>query len=286
MNSTILRGDGKDPHTMLMLFCPPPEHKAVLGLFDLTSSLLNQLGYAPNYVGFNRGKRYGRYKRITARELTKIKQQDVTSFALAYVPLPETNPIACNWLEGQIHSDGFSLSGRADLLLPTSEVIIPLVLEARRHLSITYGFQYVIDAFYSPAFHANGIIYHQPNRKGPPPLPESEEDRMAAWMNHRKELMPLGHMRDVFPLNLLTEIHRKRSFEGMPLFDWIGKSRSRGRLEQITTGLWAWHVPEEKCDTLGNSFDAAGMLTSGEKSFEIACAEDIRSRGSNHKGRM
>jgi hypothetical protein len=72
--------------------------------------------------------------------------------------------------------------------------------------------------------------------------------------------MPRGYLRDVFPLNLLTAIHRQRTVDGVPLFDWINADRSRGRLEHIAPTLWAWHVPAERCAALTDVMDAAGMV--------------------------
>jgi hypothetical protein len=264
MDPRILKGNRANPHSVVALMSCPPVRSDIPKLFEFTNRLLTNLGHPPNFVAIHRGERHGRYVRATARMLRAVEHAHVTGFSLVYVPPPETEPTRSGWLQGGTTGKGFTISGRSDILSPDTKVIITLVRELAGLLSVVYGFQYVIDASFGPAFHSMGMLMRTADFHGAVTLPESERTRTSDWFNRWRHLVPLGHLRDVFPLNFLTEIHRKRTMNGVPLFKWIGADPARGSLQQIRPGLWAWQVPEERCAQLGDEFEAAGMLTSGE----------------------
>jgi hypothetical protein len=262
MDPCMLVANGEDPRAVLAVFGKLRNSDTLRGLFDVTHGLIKDAGLAANVVSIDVPKRYGRHQQLTPRIQRLMERNDITGFSLAHVPSPEVDAVKFGWLEGATAIDGFTITGRASFF-SSREKVIQLALEVARVFPFTYGYHYLIDAAYGPGFHAVGMLYSSPGGKGMPKLVEPERRRTSAWFNDRSEVVPLGKLRDVFPLNLLSIVHRNRvKIDGIPLFDWIGQNNSRGYLAAVTPALWAWHVPEDRCIELGNAFEVAGLLAS------------------------
>jgi hypothetical protein len=261
---TFLR-KGSDPRAVVALFGDPLSPRVIKRVFEIADRLLRLVGYPANVTAIHSAKRHGHYRRATESALRAIEREDLSGFALAYAPPPHIDAVKFGFLEVATTTSGVVVTARSDLLLPRN-VIIPFVLDVATVFPIRYGYHYEIDAIYGPAYHAVGLFQVRAGHDGvdAPQTPAGERERTSAWRNRSERLMPLGHLRDVFPLNFLTTIHRQRKMENTPLFEWIAADPSRGTLQEIAIGLWAWQVPSGRCAELGNEFEAAGMLTSGE----------------------
>jgi hypothetical protein len=232
----------------------------VRGLFDVTRSFIERAGLEANVLAVHRSKVHGRYQALTPALLRLMQNNELKGFALAHVPPPEVDAVQFGWVQGGTTTDAFTVTGRTQFFSPTPDEVISLALKIAQVFPFTYGYQYVIDAAYGPGFHAIGMFYRSLKRKDVPPLSETEERRTEAWCNNKNEVVPFGLLRDVFPINFLTDVHRKRLVGGTPLLDWIAQDDSRGRIDQLRQGLWAWHVPDERCVELGDTLERWGLL--------------------------
>jgi hypothetical protein len=263
MNPDTLKSDDGVPYSVLAVFGPAMDSTTVRDLLNVTRSAIERAALGANALAVHTSRRFGRYQRITPRLLRSLEGSDLTGFALAYVPPPETDALMLGWIRGQTaHGGGFTFVGRLDLFPPRSAAVLALIADVARIYPVLYGYHYVIDAMYGPDLHAVGIFYSQPGEGASARLTGAEERRTAAWGNRRVTAAPRGILRDVFPLNFLSEVHRKQTVNGVPLFEWIRQDDSRGRLESLTPSLWAWHVPDDRCADLGDTFEAAGLLAS------------------------
>jgi hypothetical protein len=262
MNPRILVSDKADPRTVLAVFGNLSSNHVLRMLFDLTGGFIERAGLQANVVAVHTPKRYGRYQVFTERLRRVMARSDISGFALAHVPQPETDASRFGWIEGETTTDGFTITGRTSFFPPTYEAAVCLASQIAQVFPFTYGYQYVIDTAYGPGFHAIGMFYSSLKRKDVPPLPEPERRRTSSWCNNRIEGVPHGVLRDVFPVNLLTDVHRRRLIDGIPLFNWIAQDNSRGRIEQLTPAIWAWHVPDDRCAELGDTLEAAGLFAS------------------------
>jgi hypothetical protein len=261
MEPQLLAGNTEHQNNVVALFGGQRSHRILKDLFTITKEWIERAGVEANTIAVTQSSRpSGGYHRSTPQQLRRVDADDLTGFSLAYMAGPEIDNINLAWLAGETMRDCFVFAGRTQLFVPTAEEVISLVLQVARTYPITYGYQYVIDQSFGPIYHATGMFYQKSGQKSLDQLSPVEARRTSNWCNRREQRMPQGALRDVFPLNLLTEVHRQRVIDGAPLFNWIKQDGSRGRLEIVTPTLWAWHVPEENCVDLGDTLEAAGLF--------------------------
>ena len=135
-----------------------------------------------------------------------------------------------------------------------------LIKEISQYLKAYYGIVYQRDFDKGPGLYANGVITGLNESK----FPEHaiEEDRIAEW--HRRYFRPwryhLGQLRDIYPMNLLSEAHLKETVFGKSLKEWIGSSSEHGELKPLTDILWEWWVPENKIPTVCDELLPSGLI--------------------------
>ena len=266
MDPHLLSSDLGDPFSVVAMFGFELAHLHSPQLFKITRRLIENAGLQGNVLSSRKpGRPSGGYKPATARSIHILESENMRSFSLHFVAPPETDPAKFGLLGGQTMGESIVFSGRTNYLPPDGKATTSIVAEVAQVYPTIYGYQYVIDRTFGPVFHAVGIFYHKFDQKSLAKLSSVEGRRTSSWFNKDKDAISRGVLRDVFPLNLFSEVHRRLSIDGIPLFDWINQDESRGRLEQITRTLWAWHVPESRCIELGDLFESAGLLASSPK---------------------
>jgi hypothetical protein len=261
MNPKFLAGRRENPWTVLALFGRIPNGGATRQLFEIARSIIERVGVEMNVMSVHTSKRRQKYYQRRSPKLLKLfNRDDVIGFSAAHVPSADTDAATLGSVLVHSSDHDFVVTARADLLIPTSAALIPIAKEVAEACLIRYGYSYVIDKYYGPFFHAVGMFFRHAFRKDLPPLEGTERKRTGDWSRASDEVKISGVLRDVFPLNFLSEVHRRVIIEGVPLFDWISQDESRGRLEQIIPTLWAWQVPEDKCIEFGDLFESAGLL--------------------------
>jgi hypothetical protein len=260
MDARTYAGNATDLRTTVAFFGPPLAADVVRSLYRFSTNLFSRAGYPGNVYSVSRGDSHSKYRRLTKQPDRMLGSDSLTGASLSYVPPSETNLAGAGWLMVDAGLGQFIFDGKVDLvsLDAVAAEVVPSVAAVYR---ATYGFGYVLDAAYGPRFHAVGYLYSRQADWGKvPPLPEDEQRRCSRWSNQREDILAAGLLRDVYPMNYLTEIHSSKTIDGKSLFDWIERDSARGELTRIRSGAWLWRVPEGRCIELGDRLQAAGLL--------------------------
>jgi len=266
MDPRVYAGKAADLRTTLALFGTPLTADLIRKAYGFFSQMFADLGYPANVAGLcvlkPKGPTFGRYRRLTRAVEGIIQKDNIAHVELAYAPPPETDVTDFGWLSASFGDDGcFIFKCRRSILDLGDQRILQTISFIVDLMSPAYGYGYLLDNDYGPGFHAVGIGFRRGGKDGPMPgLPDSERERNARWFNRRETAIPAGILRDVFPLNYLTEIHAGERIGNKLLFDWIASDRSHGTLNALREGAWLWAVPEESCLAIGQTFQAAGLL--------------------------
>ncbi|EKE08990.1 MAG: hypothetical protein ACD_16C00227G0010 [uncultured bacterium] len=139
-------------------------------------------------------------------------------------------------------------------------LIESLIKDISRYLKAQYGIVYQRDFDKGPGLYAGGVITGLDGYKFPEQ--EEEEKRIAEW--HRRYFRPwryhLGQLRDVYPMNLLSDAHLKEPVFGKTLKEWIESSPNHGELKPLTDILWEWWVPENKISAVREELRPTGLI--------------------------
>lgn len=266
MDPRVYAGKATDLRTTLALFGRPLTSELIRRAYAFFNELFADIGYRPNVAGLSilkpKGRTRGRYRRLTRAVEGIIYEDNIAHVELAYAPPPETDVINFGWLSASFGDRGqFILDIKRSILALDDQRILQTISFVADLMSPAYGYGYLLDNEYGPGFHAVGIGFRRGGKdRLLPGLPDSERERNARWSNRRATALPAGILRDVFPLNYLTEIHADKLIGGKLLFDWITASPSHGTLKTLRGGAWLWTVPEESCLSIGDEFKAAGLL--------------------------
>jgi len=90
----------------------------------------------------------------------------------------------------------------------------------------------------------------------------AEADRIGSWFRERlagnRHLS--GYLRDVYPLNVLSEPHLSRRVDGIPLAEWISQSQKRGTLRELPGNACVWRIDESNVDGVRAEMIKTGLL--------------------------
>lgn len=133
-----------------------------------------------------------------------------------------------------------------------------LAKDLYEYLEPAYGYTYQRPFELGPVFYPFGVIagldFGEPERK-----------LISKWGNeysYEDGDYKTGLMRDIYPINFLSESHFSHEIEGQSLKDWIESSSEHGELKKLTDNLWSWWVPEDKIAKIREIFIPTGLLLS------------------------
>jgi hypothetical protein len=129
-------------------------------------------------------------------------------------------------------------------------------------IGATVGLQYGIGYLRSFEFGPSAYAYGMSVGFGYTGEDMAKSDRIAAWFHDqaRAKRHLHGFLRDVYPLNVISEPHLEQRVEGLPLADWIKQSPSRGTLRSLPRGAWLWRIDEANTETVRAPLADAGLL--------------------------
>jgi hypothetical protein len=89
-----------------------------------------------------------------------------------------------------------------------------------------------------------------------------EMNRIGAWMRERmaQNRHKNGMLRDVYPLNLLTQVHLDQEVERHSLHDWIKETQERGQLVDLGNKQWIWRLPDASVENVRSSLRSGGLI--------------------------
>ena len=201
--------------------------------------------------------------KYTKKFLEKRNFEKIIAFWFAAYP-PEWDYDATDGLfsvQVELEDQGFFNLYFHNSIVPFERGLVEtLIKDISRYLKAQYGIVYQRDFDKGPGLYAGGVITGLNESK----FPEHaiEEDRIAEW--HRRYFRPwryhLGQLRDIYPMNLLSEAHLKETVFGKSLKEWIGSSSEHGELKPLTDILWEWWVPENNIPTVREELLPTGII--------------------------
>lgn len=144
-----------------------------------------------------------------------------------------------------------------DILKFSRESLEKLVKDISAYFRAKYGYAYQREFTKGPSFYPFGVI------GGNAKLSDEEEDAITKWgieYGGSKGSYHRGQLRDIYPMNLLSEAHLNHPILGTTLQKWIASSPDHGELKPLTDLLWEWWVPEPLIDSVREALRATGIV--------------------------
>jgi len=229
--------------------------------YDLAVQFFRELGVEPTLGSIGKPSRLP--KPISALD-TRVRKKKYTKTddVSVYAMIPKYVQLVFGWyvcadlsiVPGKSTHFCFK-DGLGNQSLPMFETVIQHIC---RLVSPVYGFGYQRPFDKGPDFYAfgmtSGLDYSKEEVK--------EGDIIAAWshelMGRNRHLQ--GMLRDVYPINLISEKHVDRQVDHLSLLDWISKDNTRGTIESVGSNCWLWTIPDESVTRVRHRLDAAGLL--------------------------
>jgi hypothetical protein len=123
-----------------------------------------------------------------------------------------------------------------------------------------YGYGYQREFKKGPTWYPFGVCVGLDRVKD-----KEERSLITKWLDEYH--MPEGHyktgdLRDIYPMNLLSEAHKNHVVDGKPFFEWICEDPQRGRLTLLTEDLWAWWIESDSIAMIRESLRSTGWVIS------------------------
>lgn len=115
-----------------------------------------------------------------------------------------------------------------------------LVKELSQFYEFQYGICYQREFKKGPALYAYGFTaglgYDESDM--------NEKGLISKWLHdsYDKSSYLEGYMRDIYPLNVLSNAHLNKHVGEQPLKEWVLRTSERGTLEQLNESCWIWEV--------------------------------------------
>lgn len=125
-------------------------------------------------------------------------------------------------------------------------------------VAFRYGIGYERRLMNGPEMYADGMAAGL----GYSDAEEQERNEITNWFYERRgpNRHLQGLLRDVYPLNILTEVHVNHLVGDATLQEWIAASDGRGTLRRANENLWFWRLEEEQIPPVRRELSNAGML--------------------------
>ncbi len=137
-----------------------------------------------------------------------------------------------------------------------------LIREIAQYFKANYGIIYGRELAKGPGLYAFGIISGLETFSQSPEI-QKERKNIGEWFRRYGFLdggYVQGQLRDIYPMNLLSEVHLNQPVFNTTLKHWIETSPSHGELSPLTEVLWQWWVPEENINTVRESLRETGII--------------------------
>ena len=126
-----------------------------------------------------------------------------------------------------------------------------------------YGYFYQRSIYYGPSWYPSGVISGLDRDN-----PEQKQERrmITKWgisrgTNITKNKYIIGRLRDIYPIQFLTEPHLEwKIFSNQTLGEWIRSGENRGTLEQLSAGFWSWVIEESDISSIRETLKDSGII--------------------------
>jgi len=220
-------------------------------------------GAAPDVGGISTesGKSREIGRRRIAKQLSNREYEHAISLDL-YHTLPDYAQLVFGWdVNATLMTDkDRTLSLCCDRTLAGLDLdyFEPLLDHLAKNVQLKYGIGFFRAFNFGPALYVDGMVAGYGYTKED----HVHTDRIGAWfrerINQRRHLS--GYLRDVYPLNVLSEKHLSALVGGIQLADWIRGADGRGTLRELADGAWLWRLPMTQVDAVRQNLERAGLL--------------------------
>lgn len=90
-----------------------------------------------------------------------------------------------------------------------------------------------------------------------------ESERIHNWLKqyrYASGTYKTGDLRDVYPFNVLCQVHLDREVNGQRFEEWVTASPERGQLKKVTDTLWTWWVEADHIPAVREALAPSGMI--------------------------
>ncbi|MDR2723704.1 MAG: hypothetical protein LBB25_00660 [Holosporaceae bacterium] len=85
--------------------------------------------------------------------------------------------------------------------------------------------------------------------------------RIVMWDRSKNELLKLGYLREIYPLNFINGAHLNHEvFPKITLKNWVEAADHRGTIAKATDELWLWSVPDEDLESITKELALSDIL--------------------------
>lgn len=235
----LVRGYGN----CLALYSGSDRHCNLKGCFELIHQVFSTLEISPDLLGYGDGGQMISFD----QGLKKLERSGWAGVETISIKGTKTfGGFLSGWLVSAVVSsrDGYLIFCFSDDLAQFDE----------------HGFISLAQKLYTVFQFRYGIAYQHPLKKGADiyalgivaGLDYSESDmaesqRIGKWFQANTFFREQGdsysnHLRDVYRLNFLSQVHLDKIIDGIRLEDWISKFPSRGIIELIAPGQVVWKI--------------------------------------------
>jgi hypothetical protein len=130
----------------------------------------------------------------------------------------------------------------------------------RVSFAAAYIFSYPL--VFSPIAYSIGLSY-SPNKKRLGFVTDRDAERVVNWASHcyRGHRASEGYLRDIYPINIIEQIHLERRIGDLDLQTWISAHNNRGRLS-VYEDKMLWIIDDEYLLSVQHCLDRAKLLLS------------------------
>lgn len=243
-----------------------------LGTADVVAALSSEMSAAGDplqsiWTELDNGKKMT----VAVDEAITLLKRHPTFSVFQAIPQSEIGNNKNNWLSAAF---AYNVSPNAKTLIfgvpeqdgraPFSRHIALLREMAARGIAPEYGFGFRREYGLGPMHFAMGHVLETGDRKAS----QSDWVRIVAWNaetsgsreSSKRYRYEKGLMLDVFPLNVLTDVHLDQHVAGSTLHDWIVQETGPDSLSQIADRCFVWSVPPVETARLSIALDGSGLI--------------------------
>lgn len=193
--------------------------------------------------------------------LKKIQKNDIRNLEAIelYTTIPNYQQLAFGWqVTAQMHisSGTFVFSFEESLLNePAKGFLLELLRDILPVYDYQYGISYIRDREFGPVLYAFGMSAGL----GYDAESLAKGDQISQWF-HRKNELRSGKIRDVYPINILSEHQRAYILNSQTLESWIKTKGSRGRIELFDAKRALWTIDPADIQNVRKELAKSGIL--------------------------
>jgi hypothetical protein len=252
--------------TTIALYELDPKSTDIQNVFRLIEDYFIRLEYHPL-----RGSAQGEgikatqtwtYK-YTKQLLEKRKFEGITGFWFGSYGEDHTDDLFDALLSVELETAErgfFCLYFHEEILAFDRERVQAILKEITYSVKSSYGIVYRRNITKGPGLYAQGVTTGLKNRI---PADALEAKQIGEWWRryfvNPDRYIP-GQLRDIYPMNLLSEVHLSQPVFDTTLQKWIESSAEHGELKPLTDTFWEWWVPEEKIDDVREALRETGII--------------------------